>query len=100
MSDERRFYEVPALGAGRSAPAAQRNRQPIAEVLHEWLPANGVVLELASGTGEHAVYFAERFPALEWQPSDIHPDALSSIRAWQKAAGLRNLRQPRRATAF
>jgi cyclopropane fatty-acyl-phospholipid synthase-like methyltransferase len=92
--DERRFYEAAEAGARRSAPAALRNREPIAEVLREWLPANGLVLEIASGTGEHAVYFAERFPALEWQPSDIHPDALASIKAWRAASGISNVRPP------
>jgi hypothetical protein len=82
MPDERRFYETPATGPRCSAPAALRNREPIAKVLADWLPATGLVLEVASGTGEHAVYFAERFPALEWQPSDIHPDALASIADW------------------
>jgi SAM-dependent methyltransferase len=91
---DRRFYEGPAEGARRSAPAALRNREPIAEVLAEWLPATGLVLEIASGTGEHAFYFAERFPDLEWQPSDIHPDALASIEAWRRSSDLRNLRQP------
>lgn len=94
MSDNRRFYEAVAAGARRSAPAALRNREPIAEVLDEWLPDRGLVLEIASGTGEHAVYFAERFPALEWQPSDVHPDALSSIAAWRETAALPNLRKP------
>ena len=94
MSDPRRFYEAPASGARRSAPAALRNRDPIAEVLAEWLPSSGLVLEIASGTGEHAVFFAERFPALEWRPSDIHPDALSSIVAWREEAGLPNLGSP------
>ena len=94
MTDERRFYEAPAVGQRRSAPAATRNREPIADVLSEWLPASGLVLEIASGTGEHAVHFAERFPRLDWQPSDIHPDALSSIRAWRESAALRNLREP------
>ena len=94
MSDERRFYETPATGPRCSAPAALRNREPIAEVLAEWLPATGLVLEVASGTGEHAVFFAERFPALEWQPSDIHPDALASITAWRETAALPNLRPP------
>lgn len=94
MSSNRRFYEGPASGARRTAPAALRNREPIAEVLRHWLPASGLVLEIASGTGEHAVYFAEQFPALDWQPSDIHSDALTSIEAWREAAGLSNVRPP------
>ena len=89
-----RFYEGPAVGARRSAPAALRNREPIAEVLAEWLPPAGLVLEIASGTGEHAIYFAERFPQLEWQPSDLHPDALSSIEGWREISQLPNVRSP------
>jgi len=94
MSDKARFYEAPAAGAQRSAPAALRNREPIAHVLAEWLPAKGLVLEIASGSGEHALFFAERFPSLEWQPSDVHPDALASISAWRDTADLPNLRAP------
>ena len=94
MGDGRRFYEAPSSGQRRSAPAAQRNREPIAEVLRGWLPPHGVVLEIASGTGEHAVHFAAAFPSLDWQPSDIHPDALRSIEAWRSAAALPNLRAP------
>jgi hypothetical protein len=89
-----RFYEAPVAGQRRSAPAALRNREPIADVLKEWLPASGLVLEIASGSGEHGVYFAARFPALEWQPSDVHPDALSSIAAWRDESGLPNLKAP------
>jgi len=92
MGDGRRFYEAPAVGPRRSAPAALRNREPIAEVLGDWLPKTGLVLEIASGTGEHAVHFAAQFPNLEWQPSDIHADALSSIEAWRKESALPNLR--------
>ena len=92
---DRRFYEAPAGDSvRRSAPAALRNREPIAQVLAEWLPPAGLVLEIASGTGEHAVYFAERFPRLEWQPSDVHPDALASIGAWRAEAALPNVRPP------
>ena len=94
MSDERRFYETHSTEARRSAPAALRNREPIASVLSEWLPGRGLVLEIASGTGEHAVFFADRFPKLEWQPSDVHPDALRSIWAWREEAGLANIREP------
>jgi hypothetical protein len=94
VTDERRFYEAPAAGTRRSAPAALRNREPIAQVLGEWLPATGLVLEIASGSGEHAVYFAERFPNLDWQPSDVHPEALASIAAWRERARLPNVRPP------
>lgn len=89
-----RFYEAPGDGARRSAPAALRNREPIAQVLGEWLPSSGMVLEIASGTGEHAAFFARRFPKLEWQPSDIHPDALASIAEWRAAAGMPNVKRP------
>lgn len=94
MSD-RRFYESPPEeGARRSAPAALRNRDSIAEVLADWLPESGTVLEVASGTGEHAVAFAERFSNLSWRPSDAHPDALASIAAWRGATSLANLAEP------
>ena len=94
MADKERFYEGAVEGAKRSAPAAARNREPITAVLRDWLPERGLALEIASGTGEHAVFFAERFPDLEWQPSDIHPDALASIGGWREIAGLPNLREP------
>lgn len=99
MADNRRFYEAQASGARRSAPAALRNREPIAEVLEQWLPDQGLVLEIASGSGEHAVFFAERFPALDWQPSDVHPEALASIADWRDEANLPNLREPVRLDA-
>jgi hypothetical protein len=94
VTDEPRFYEAPVTGVCRSAPAALRNREPIAAVLADWLPDKGTILEIASGTGEHAIRFAERFPELDWQPSDLHPDALNSIRAWREEMGLGNLRDP------
>jgi hypothetical protein len=78
----------------RCAPAAVRNRDPIAAVLAEELPPIGVVLELASGTGEHAVHFARLFPALEWHPSDPDAAARASIEAWRAEARLRNLHPP------
>jgi hypothetical protein len=95
VADERRFYEAAAgADARRSAPAVQRNREYIAEVLRDWLPERGLVLEVASGTGEHTIFFAERMPELEWQPSDAHPDALASIAAWREAGGLANVLPP------
>ena len=81
------------------APATERNREPIAAVLREVLPAVGTVLEVASGTGEHAAWFAALFPKLLWQPSDPDPDALASIRAWREEAGLANLLEPIRLDA-
>ena len=92
--DGERFYEAPAAGGRRSAPAALRNRGPIADILQDWLPPSGVILEIASGTGEHAIHFAERFRHLDWQPSDVHPDSLGSIRAWRNWSGLPNIREP------
>lgn len=68
--------------AKRHAPATLRNRDAIAAVLAEILPRTGRVLEIASGSGEHIVHFAQRFPALDWQPSDPDPAALASIAAW------------------
>jgi len=75
----------------RHAPAAARNRDPIAAVLGEELPAAGVVLEVASGTGEHAVHFAQAFPALQWRPSDPDSAARASIDAWRAESRLPNL---------
>jgi hypothetical protein len=80
----------------RFAPATQRNREPIREVLARELPAAGTVVELASGSGEHAIYMAEAFPHLTWQPTDVDPEALASIAAWRTEAALPNLREPLR----
>jgi len=78
----------------RHAPAAVRNREPITAVLTEELPAKGLALEVASGTGEHAVHFARTYPHLQWQPSDPDSDAQESIAAWREEAGLANLLAP------
>ncbi len=76
------------------APATARNAVPILAVLREVLPASGTVLEIASGTGEHAVHFARALPHLTWQPSDPSPDARASIAAWISAEGTANLLPP------
>lgn len=86
--------DLAAEGRRRSAPAALRNREPIAAVLADWLPPSGLVLEIASGTGEHAAHFARVFPDLEWQPSDFDPLALASIAEWRDEIGLGNLHPP------
>ena len=78
----------------RQAPAVARNRDPIAAVLAEELPPSGLVLEVASGTGEHAVHFARAFPALAWQPSDPDLAARQSIEAWRVEEALPNLKPP------
>ena len=80
--------------ARRHAPATARNREPIATVLRGVLPPSGLVLEVASGTGEHCAWFASLFPALDWQPTDPEPAALASIAAWRASAGCANIRQP------
>jgi Protein of unknown function (DUF938) len=80
--------------ARQFAPATQRNREPILAVLREELPASGTLLEVASGTGEHALRFAAALPGLRWQPSDPSPEALASIAAWQAGGGAPNLLAP------
>ena len=75
------------------APSVDRNKDEIFAVLQEVLPQSGLVLEIGSGTGQHAVYFAARLPHLLWQPTDLVPN-LPSIRAWCAEANLPNLRAP------
>ncbi len=81
-------------GAKRHAPATARNREAIADVLAAQLPEKGMVLEVASGSGEHAIYFAAKFPQIQWQPSDREEDALASIAAYRAEAGLDNVLEP------
>ena len=76
----------------RHAPATERNRDPILAVLRGVMPTSGLVLEVASGTGEHVRYFAEALPGLDWQPSDPDPDARTSVAAW--CDGPPNVRPP------
>lgn len=78
------------------APAAERNRDPILAVLRRVLPARpgALVLEVASGSGQHAVHFAAALPHLRWQPSDQDPVARDSVAAWRAEAGLDNLLPP------
>ena len=80
--------------ARRHAPATLRNREPILAVLREVLPARGTVLEIASGSGEHALYFAAALPQLSWQPTDPSPEARASIAVWREEADSANLLLP------
>lgn len=88
MSDARQY-----------APATQRNRDVILDVLRPVLPADGLVLEVASGTGEHVVHLAGALPGLAFQPTDPNPEALASIDGWTAAAGVTNVRRPLRLDA-
>jgi len=76
------------------APATQRNRDPILQVLQQVLPPTGTVLEIASGTGEHAVYFAPQLRPRQWLPSEVNPILEESIRAWQAEFPCNLLAQP------
>lgn len=80
--------------ARQYAPAIERNREPILEVLRQVLPPTGTILEIASGTGEHAVYFAPRLAPRKWLPSDTNPVALASIAAWRQYCACDNLYPP------
>jgi hypothetical protein len=80
--------------ARRFAPAVARNKTAITEVLARHLPASGLILEVASGSGEHALHFAAHFPALRFQPTDPDAAALASIAAWREEAPLANLLPP------
>jgi len=75
------------------SPSCERNKEPILAVLQELLPRSGLALEIGSGSGQHAVYFARALPQMQWQPSDV-TENLASIHAWRNEAGLANLREP------
>jgi SAM-dependent methyltransferase len=81
-------------GALPAAPAAERNKEPILQVLLPLLPAGGTVLEIASGTGQHVAHFAAATPHLDWRPSDPDPHSIELIAARLAAGALRNVRAP------
>lgn len=91
-----RFPYAVSAGDKRSAPAALRNRDTLAEVFQQFLPARGAMLEIAAGTGEHAVFFADRFRAWEWLATDAEDASLASIAAYRQEVGLENLAEPMR----
>jgi hypothetical protein len=82
------------LDTRQYAPATQRNREPILKILQQVLPSTGTVLEISSGTGEHATFFAPRLAPRWWLPSDPNPTALASIEAWQQHLPSSNLLPP------
>ena len=77
-------------------PAPERNKEPILAVLQRVLPAQGLVLEISSGSGQHAAFFAQELPGIDFQPSDMDDENLASIRAWVAESGAPNLRPPLR----
>lgn len=83
------------MDARQLSPSAARNRAPILAVLQRVLPAEARVLELASGTGEHAVFFGETLPGVTWETSDPDPEARDSIAAWIRSEGVPNVLPPR-----
>jgi SAM-dependent methyltransferase len=85
---------TPTSDSRLNSPAAERNRAPILEVLRQVLPARGRALEIACGTGQHAVHFAAALPRWDWQPTDPDPAALVSTAAWSTDLALANLRPP------
>jgi len=94
LPSEPAFGPAAPASAARHSPAAERNRQPILEVLQQVLPAHGIALEIASGTGQHVAHFATGLPGWTWQPSDAQADAFGSITAWCSRAGVANVREP------
>jgi SAM-dependent methyltransferase len=82
------------MSAHQQSPATARNRAPILTVLQRVLPQRGRVLEIASGAGEHAVFFARAMPQLFWRPSDPDADARASIAAWIETEGVFNVAPP------
>jgi hypothetical protein len=89
-----RRSNAPRPVAVLESPAAERNKQPIAAVLARVLPATGLVLEVASGTGQHAEHFARALPSLTWQPTEADADMLAALAERVQRAALPNLLSP------
>lgn len=95
MTDSKHWSSDTATpGEQRHAPATMRNRDAIVDLLRDILPDHGTILEIASGTGEHAVYFGQTFPHLTFQPSDPDPACCQSIAAWTKREAVANVLPP------
>jgi hypothetical protein len=83
-----------SLDLRRYAPATERNREPILAILRQVLPPTGTILEISSGTGEHAIFMAPQLAPRYWLPSDPNPDARASISAWQHSTPCDNIYPP------
>jgi SAM-dependent methyltransferase len=85
---------IPSTNGRLSAPSAVRNSQAIRDVLRPYIPDSGRALEIASGTGEHMLHLGRENPGVIWQPTDVDPDRLESIAAWQATEGGKNVLPP------
>lgn len=94
------FTDKPTASDQKHAPATMRNRDAIVTGLSAVLPETGTILEVASGTGEHAVYFGQQFPNLTFQPSDPDPDCCRSIAAWTAREEVENVLEPMQLDAL
>jgi SAM-dependent methyltransferase len=101
LGSKMRCETVEILADGRTvSPSAERNKGPIAEVLRRVLPAQGEVLEVSSGTGQHVVHFAEVMPHLRWLPTERDADSLKSIANWLKQTSAPNVSGPLRLDVY
>lgn len=94
MSKDRNTYHPPGDDGRMHAPATARNRDYILDVLRRVLPDDGTILEVASGTGEHAVYMAPALSRHHWLPTDVDPGRLQSVASWIAAAPAPNILKP------
>lgn len=85
---------IPSPDYRQYAPASERNSEPILSVLQNFLPQSGLLLEIAAGSGQHAVFFAPYFPRLTWQPSEPDSDCRASITAWIDYMHTKNIKMP------
>jgi SAM-dependent methyltransferase len=99
MNDPNPFVLDETGEAKRFAPATQRNREAISDVLAGILPTSGLVLEIASGTGEHVIHFAACFPGVIWQPTDDDVAGIASIEPWRADVDLPNIQPALRLDA-
>jgi uncharacterized protein DUF938 len=90
-----RCEPVDVFADGRPvSPSAERNKQPIAEILMRVLPAQGDVLEISSGTGQHVLHFAQAMPHIRWQPTEQDADCLKSVASWLAQTPTPNVNAP------
>ncbi|WP_299424876.1 DUF938 domain-containing protein [uncultured Shimia sp.] len=85
---------TPDSGGKLFAPSAARNSEPLTQALTPFVPPSGRALEIASGTGQHVVAYAQAFPGTQWQPTEVDPNRITSIAAYLAEAALSNVQAP------